>query len=65
MPGKRLGPYEILADIGAGGMGEVYKSPRFRSGCVCSNSLTFAAAVDSPMVRCSTPSPNSKTGRLK
>jgi serine/threonine protein kinase len=23
-PGQRLGPYEILAPIGAGGIGEVY-----------------------------------------
>ena len=28
-PGTKLGQYEVVEAIGAGGMGEVYPSPRY------------------------------------
>jgi len=33
-PGTRLGPYEIVAPLGAGGVGEVYRARDLRLGRV-------------------------------
>jgi serine/threonine protein kinase len=32
-PGQRLGPYEVVAQIGAGGMGEAYRVHDTRLNC--------------------------------
>jgi serine/threonine protein kinase len=46
-PGTRLGPYEILSLVGAGGMGEVYKSRDTRlDRTVAVKILTPALAAD-------------------
>jgi serine/threonine protein kinase len=45
-PGTRLGPYEIVALLGAGGMGEVYKATDTRLGRTVAIKLLRTAHTD-------------------
>jgi eukaryotic-like serine/threonine-protein kinase len=47
-PGTRLGPYEILAPIGAGGMGEVYRARDARLGRDVAVKVLPAALSENP-----------------
>ena len=49
--GTRLGPYEILAPIGAGGMGEVYKARDTRLDRIVAVKVLPAHLSDRPDLR--------------
>ena len=50
-PGTKLGPYEVLAPIGAGGMGEVYKASDTRLNRTVAIKVLPAHWADDPEMK--------------
>jgi len=50
-PGARLGPYEIVAPLGAGGMGEVYRARDTRLDRTVAIKIISATLGDRPDLR--------------
>jgi serine/threonine protein kinase len=50
-PGARLGPYEIVAPLGAGGMGEVYRAKDVRLERTVAIKVLLADVSASPQSR--------------
>src|SRR5262245_51145557 len=50
-PGTRLGPYEIVAPLGAGGMGEVYRATDTRLRRTVAVKIVSSALADTPDAR--------------
>jgi serine/threonine protein kinase len=52
VPGTRIGPYEVLSLVGAGGVGEVYRARDSRLACeVAIKVLPAAFAADGVRLR--------------
>src|ERR1700726_5345429 len=51
LPGRRLGPYEILSAIGAGGMGEVYRAKDTRLNRIVAIKVLPPHLAHSPELR--------------
>ena len=51
LPGKHLGPYEILSHLGSGGMGEVYRAKDTRLDRIVAIKVLPSHLADKPQLR--------------